>query len=101
MKDYDHVVVWLDYFDKELSRSQGRRLSRDFCVNEPSLESLSAAVKMAGYTIKEANDSARHPRRAHVRSGYLVLPKASSPKTRVLYRIAPKLVRVVKKNKQH
>ncbi|SVB82347.1 uncharacterized protein METZ01_LOCUS235201, partial [marine metagenome] len=24
MKDYDHIVVWLDYFNKTLSRQKGR-----------------------------------------------------------------------------
>ena len=29
MKDYEHVVVWLDYFNRNLKRRQGRKVNRD------------------------------------------------------------------------
>jgi len=29
MKSYDHVVIWLDYFNKTLSRKKGRKLPKD------------------------------------------------------------------------
>ena len=99
MKDYDHIVVWLDYFNKNLSRSQGRRLSKDYCVSAPLLDDLSAAAKKAGYTVHDTNYKVRHPRRANIKSGYITIPK-TDPKTRVLYRIAPKLVRVDKGSKK-
>ena len=96
MKDYDHVVVWLDYFNKVLPRSKGRRLDRGVCVSDPTLKDLAEAVRLAGFEVAETNERARHPRRPYVpsgRSGYVTVPK-TVPKTRVLYRIAPKLVRV-------
>ncbi|NWJ22221.1 hypothetical protein HX849_06945, partial [Marine Group I thaumarchaeote] len=40
MKDYDHIVIWLDYFNKTLSRQKGRKLSKDKCVFDPSLNEL-------------------------------------------------------------
>lgn len=99
MKDYDHVIVWLDYFNKNLSRSQGRRLNKEYSVSSPMLDDLSAAAKMAGYTVHSTNNMVRHPRRSNQKSGYIVIPKAG-PKTRVLYRIAPKLVRVANRSKK-
>lgn len=99
MKDYDHVIIWLDYFNKNLSRSQGRRLNKDYSVSSPLLDDLSSAAKMAGYTIHSANYKARHPRRSNLRSGYVVISK-TDPKTRVLYKIAPKLMRVAKSCKK-
>lgn len=95
VKDYEHVVVWLDYFDRNLSRSQGRRLKRDVCVSGPRIDDLVEAAKIAGFEVTETNDRARHPRRAHQRSGYVAIPK-TAPKSRVLYRIAPKLARLVR-----
>ena len=91
MKDYEHIVVWLDYFNKTLPRSKGRRIKKEGCVYDPSLNELLDAAKSAGYTIAESSDVVRFPRRPYVRSGYVVLPKVS-PKTEILGKIAEKLV---------
>jgi signal recognition particle subunit SRP19 len=69
----------------------GRRLPKDKCVFDPSLKELIDATKEAGFEPKAADDKVRFPRRAYVRSGYIVLPKVS-PKTKVLYKISEKLV---------
>jgi len=91
MKDYEHVVIWLDYFSKTMSRSKGRRLARDRCVSDPSLNELSAAAKAAGFEVVESEGAVRFPRRPYVRSGYVVLPKGS-PKTTILHKISEKLL---------
>ncbi len=97
MKDYEHVVIWLDYFNKTLPRSKGRRVGRDGCVFDPSLNELSDAARAAGFKVVESEDSVRFPRRPYVRSGYIVLPKGS-PKTRILDKISEKMV--AKRSKQ-
>ena len=97
MKDYEHVVVWLDYFNKNLKKSKGRRQGLDKCVFDPSLKELTDAAKTAGFEITESNDKVRFPRRSFVRSGYMVLPKQSS-KTKILNKISEKLV--AKRSKQ-
>ncbi|MFB5622317.1 MAG: signal recognition particle subunit SRP19/SEC65 family protein [Candidatus Nitrosomaritimum yanchengensis] len=97
MKDYEHVVIWLDYFNKTLPRSKGRRLEKEKCVFDPSLKELSDAVQAAGFDIAETDDKVRFPRRPYVRSGYIVLPKGSS-KTRILDKISEKLI--LKRSKQ-
>ena len=50
MKDYEHVVIWLDYFNKTLPRNKGRRLSKEKCVFDPSLKELIDASNAAGST---------------------------------------------------
>ena len=40
MKDYDHIVIWLDYFNKTLSRQKGRRLPKEKCIFDPSLSKI-------------------------------------------------------------
>lgn len=97
MKDYEHVVIWLDYFNKTLPRAKGRRLEKEKCVFDPSLKELSDAVKAAGFEITETEDKVRYPKRPFVRSGYIVLPKGSS-KTNILNKISQKLV--LKRTKQ-
>jgi len=91
MKDYEHVVVWLDYFNKTLPRDKGRKLSKEKCIFDPSLKELSDAVKSAGLELTETNETARFPKRPFVRSGYIILPK-SGPKTKMLNKISEKLV---------
>ena len=90
MKDYEHVVIWLDYFNKNLKKSKGRRLGLEKCVFDPSLKELIDATKSAGYEIAESEDKVRFPKRPFVRSGYVVLPKGSS-KTIILNKISQKL----------
>jgi len=91
MKDYEHIVIWLDYFNKTLPKSKGRRLERDKCVFDPSLKELIDATKSAGFEITESQDQVRFPRRPFVRSGYVVVTKGS-PKTKILNKISEKLV---------
>ena len=91
MKDYEHIVIWLDYFNKNLKKSKGRRVGLEKCVFDPSLKELVDATTSAGFEIAETNDKVRFPRRPFVRSGYIVLPKGSS-KTKIINKISEKLV---------
>ena len=91
MKDYEHVVVWLDYFNKTLTRAKGRKLEKEKCIFDPSLKELIDATKAAGLEVTESDEKVRFPRRPYVRSGYVVVPKGS-PKTKILNKISEKLV---------
>jgi signal recognition particle subunit SRP19 len=91
MKDYEHVVIWLDYFNKNLKKSKGRRVGLEKCIFDPSLKELKDAAKSAGLEITESNEKVRFPKRPFVRSGYIVLPKEST-KTKILNKISEKLV---------
>jgi signal recognition particle subunit SRP19 len=97
MKDYEHIVIWLDYFNKNLKRSKGRKLGLQKSVFDPSLKELLDATKDAGYKITESDDKVRFPKRPFVRSGYVIVPKESS-KTKILNKISEKLV--LKRSKQ-
>ena len=91
MKDYEHVVVWLDYFNKTLPREKGRKLSKEKCIFDPSLKELIDATKAAGLELTESNEKVRFPKRPYVRSGYVIVPK-NGPKTKILNKISEKLV---------
>jgi len=97
MKDYEHVVIWLDYFNKNLKKSKGRRMGLEKCVFDPSLKELMDATKASGIEITESDDKVRFPKRPFVRSGYVIVPKGSS-KTKILNKISEKLVQ--KRSKQ-
>jgi signal recognition particle subunit SRP19 len=81
----------LDYFNKNLKKSKGRRLGLEKCVFDPSLKELTEATTSAGFEIAESDDKVRFPKRPFVRSGYVVLPKGSS-KTIILNKISQKLI---------
>ena len=91
MKDYDHIVIWLDYFNKTLSRQKGRRLAKDRCIFDPSLNELIESANDAGLKPTATDDQVRFPRRPFVRSGYIVLEKKMS-KTKILNKISEKMV---------
>ena len=91
MKDYEHVVIWLDYFNKNLKKSKGRRLGLEKCIFDTSVKELTDATTSAGFEITESDDKVRFPKRPFVRSGYIVLPKGSS-KTIILNKISQKLI---------
>lgn len=95
MKDYDHVILWLDYFNKNLKRRQGRKVKRDRAVFDPTVTELTDAVKSAGFEVSEdaVNEQARFPRRSFVKSGYLMITKKDGlSKSKVLDTVAEKLL---------
>ena len=95
MKDYDHVILWLDYFNKNLKRRQGRKVKRDRSVFDPTISELSEAAKAAGFEFSdsEVNDGARFPRRAFTKSGYVMLAKKEgAKKNQIIDAVAEKLV---------
>ncbi|HZA06419.1 MAG TPA: signal recognition particle subunit SRP19/SEC65 family protein [Nitrososphaeraceae archaeon] len=101
MKDYEHIILWLDYFNKHLSKRKGRKVKRDRAVFDPTIIELIDAVKSIGYNplTEETNDKARYPRRSFVRSGYVMLPKSQDiKKTAIIDILAEKMVQ--KRSKQ-
>ncbi|HET7148898.1 MAG TPA: signal recognition particle subunit SRP19/SEC65 family protein [Candidatus Nitrosopolaris sp.] len=94
MKDYDHIILWLDYFNKTLPRRKGRRIRIERAVFDPTVTDLMDAAKEAGYEPLPhgSADQVRYPRRSFVRSGYIVLPKsAEQKKSTVLDCVAEKM----------
>lgn len=96
MKDYEHQIIWLDYFNKNLSRKKGRKVKKDRAVFDPKLNELEQAAKTSGYNPSETNSETNFPRRAFVRSGYIVVNKKHS-KSKVVNRIGQKFVELREK----
>jgi signal recognition particle subunit SRP19 len=95
MKDYDHVIVWTDYFNRNLSRRKGRKVSKNEAIFDPSIQELLDASKSAGFTVSNdnTNETARFPRRPYVRSGYVMLEKKENlRKSNILSMLADKIL---------
>ena len=93
MKDYDHQIVWLDYFNKNLSRKKGRKVSKDISVYDPTMQELIGASKTLelDFSEEDINNQARYPRRAFVKSGYIMISKRDK-KSSVINQIAKEMI---------
>jgi signal recognition particle subunit SRP19 len=94
LKDYDSVIIWADYYNKNLSRGKGRRISKSMAVYDPLIAELVDAAESSGYQVEkdQINDGARFPKRPHVKSGYIMISKNESQKGKILKDIAEKIV---------
>jgi signal recognition particle subunit SRP19 len=95
VKDYDHVIVWTDYFNRNLSRRKGRKVSKDVAIFDPSVQELVDASKSAGFAVTSdnTNETARFPRRPYVRSGYVMLEKNQNlKKSNIVITLAGKMM---------
>ncbi len=93
MKDYDHQIVWLDYFNKNLSRKKGRKVSKNISVYDPTMQELIDASKTLelDFSEEDINNQARYPRRAFVKSGYIMISKRDK-KSSVINQIAKEMI---------
>jgi signal recognition particle subunit SRP19 len=103
LKDYDHIIIWLDYINKNLSKKKGRRIKRDNAVFDPTFSELYDAAREEGLevTLDHSNDHARFPRRSYVRSGYIMIPKTvSKKKSDIISSISSRVLTQRTKNKR-
>jgi signal recognition particle subunit SRP19 len=99
MKDYDRYVFWLDYFDSELKRSQGRRVPLSSATRAPNLAELAEACRRLN--LQPQAQPAHYPSIPSRESGYVSVAKGS-PKHELLLRISKELstVRGIAQKKQ-
>ncbi len=88
MKDYARHIFWLDYFDSELKRSEGRRVPLSSATRAPTLPELGEACRRLN--LQPQPQPARYPSRSSRESGYVSVVKAS-PKQGLLLKIAREL----------
>ena len=88
MKDYERYVVWLEYFNSELKRNQGRRVPLNAATKAPKLEELTEACRRLN--LQPSAQPAAFPRSGHPDSGYVSIRKVK-PKQALLIKIAKEL----------
>ncbi|MEC9119835.1 MAG: signal recognition particle subunit SRP19/SEC65 family protein [Candidatus Thermoplasmatota archaeon] len=67
----DEMWVWTGYFDSRLSRSQGRRVSKEAAIPTPNLETVAWAARAAGITRMRRKPETSHPSRPFTQEGRL------------------------------
>lgn len=94
MKDYDNVIIWLDYFNKNFSREKGRKVSKSLAIYDPLVSELVSAVESLGHTVdkEQINEGARFPKRAHIKSGYIMIEKKGLNKNTLIKSISEKII---------
>ena len=88
MKDYDRYVFWLDYFDSERKRTDGRRVPLSTATKAPTLPELTEACRRLN--LQPSSQAAQYPSRPGRESGYVSVVK-SKPKQGLLLRVAKEL----------
>tara|TARA_B100000900_G_scaffold406820_1_gene418465 strand:- start:12827 stop:13267 length:441 start_codon:yes stop_codon:yes gene_type:complete len=71
--DKSKMTLWTRYFDSKLSRSEGRRVSKEASIPSPSLESIVWAARDVGLSKMKRDAEASHPSRPHSMEGRLIL----------------------------
>ena len=89
MKAYDKVILWIDYFNSELSRSEGRRVRTDSAIKSLTLNELIEACNHNNYSCE--NNVAYHPKRMTNTSGYVSIDKKDS-KSLIIKKLAKSLI---------
>lgn len=89
-------VLWPQYFDCNLSRKYGRKVSRELCISRPSIEDLLAACRELNLEC-EAEPEKLYPRSWYLPRGRIRVA-FTGPKASLLKLIATKLQELRSKN---
>jgi len=80
-------VIWPAALDANCSRSEGRRVSLDLAVEEPTVEEIAKAVQQVGYDAVVERDK-RYPREYEARGRVLVQNADDAGKSDLLQAVA-------------
>jgi len=80
-------VIWPAFLDADLTRSEGRRVSEDLAVPEPTVDEIAKAVQQVGYDSKIERDK-RYPREWEPRGRVLVKNADDATKSDLLGAVA-------------
>ena len=66
------IIIWPQYLDKNLSLSEGRKVSKELAVAEPTLSEIERALKRLGleYTIEKEK---AYPGKWYEKSGRILV----------------------------
>ncbi|WP_440059874.1 signal recognition particle protein Srp19 [Thermogladius sp. 4427co] len=84
----EKIVIYPIYIDCSYTRRLGRRLPRNLCVSNPTIEEITEAAKKLGLN-PEVEPGKRYPRMWR-RMGRVIVDK-KAPKTKILRMIAQEI----------
>jgi signal recognition particle subunit SRP19 len=80
-------VIWPAFLDADLTRSEGRRVSLELAVSEPTVDEIAKAVQQVGYDAKIERDM-QYSREWEPRGRVLVKDADDATKTDLLQAVA-------------
>ena len=85
-KDDHKLIIWPIYFEKNISRSKGRKISKKFSLEKPDVEKIAKAAKTLGLSpIIEKNAS--NPYRSWKKEGRVIIDNKDI-KSKIIFQIA-------------
>jgi signal recognition particle subunit SRP19 len=97
MKEYERQILWLDYFNSELKRTQGRRVPLSSATHAPLIEELAEACRRLN--LQPQPQPARYPSSPGRESGYVSVTK-QKPKMALVFKVAKELTIVRGENQR-
>lgn len=88
-KGQDRVVLWPRYFDRDLSRKDGRRVPEALAVRAPDAAWVEAACRKVGLQV-ELEEGVRDPYVPYEKTGR-VLVRKTEPKEAILQKVAQRM----------
>ena len=85
----DKYVIWPIYFDKSVTKLEGRKVSKKHAVEKPSLENIAKAAKSLGLNPVLEKDVA-YPAKHWKKDGRILVDKKTT-KSKLLVHIANRL----------
>lgn len=85
------IVLWPEYFDADLTRAQGRRLPKELCVKNPSLDMIAKGAIILDLDFAVHEDM-KYPKDWHASRGCVKVEKGKLKKTAILPKIGEILV---------
>ena len=88
------ITVWPQYLNSNLSLSEGRKISKDMAVKDPTINEIERALKRLGFTYEIERDKA-YPGKWYEKSGR-VLVEYDNTKLELIKEISLKIQEIRK-----
>lgn len=85
------ITLWPEYFDIKRTRSEGRRVSKDLCVENPDLDIIAKGAMMLDLEF-EIMEEMSYPKAPRAKHGCVRVEKGKMSKTEILPAIGKILV---------
>lgn len=89
--DDNAIVIWPEYFDRNRSRAEGRRMPIELCVDKPDLDIIAKGAMILDLEYKIFEDKA-YPSNWAAKAGCVRVERGKMPKTVLLKEIGKVLV---------
>lgn len=94
MRNKEFYCIWNIYFDSNISRKKGRKISKREAIPDPSLEEIVMALKRLNYNIMDIKRGGYPSIWWRKNSGYVLIEKRDRSKSTILKDVAKEVRRM-------